>query len=292
MRAVKLPVVVGVDGSEASLRAAEWAADEAVLRELPLRIVYASLWERYEGSAVAEDLGERAEDVSARDIVDLAARRAAHGRPQLKVTTDILPEDAEHALVGEGRNASVLVVGTRGRGGLAEVLLGSVSLGVAGRADCPLVVLRGSHDNQTVRPVRGRVVVGVGEGADDAPVVRFAAEEALRRGVPLHAVRAWRRPAREITGEAPTAGEPGGTHERRAAEALEAALAGVPPETRVHRHTVEGHARGVLETASREADLLVVGTRRRRGQYGFQLGRVTLAVLHHSTCPVAVVRHM
>ncbi|WP_077797018.1 universal stress protein [Streptomyces sp. JHA26] len=288
---MKLPVVVGVDGSEASLRAAEWAADEAALRELPLRIVYASLWERYEGTALSEDLGEPSEEVRAQDIVDTAARRAERGRPDLEVTTDILPEEAEHALVGEGRNASLLVVGTRGRGGLAEFLLGSISLGVAGRADCPVVVLRGSHDNQTARPVRGRVVVGVGEGADDAAVVRFAAEEALRRGVPLEAVCAWRRPAHEAPPDPLTTGEPARTHEQRAAEALDAALADVPPEAQVHRHTVEGHARGVLEAASREADLLVVGTRRHRGQYGLQLGRVTLAVLHHSTCPVAVVRH-
>ncbi|MFD5448122.1 universal stress protein [Streptomyces sp. NPDC003470] len=287
---MKLPVVVGVDGSEASLRAAEWAADEATLRGLPLRIVYASLWERYEGTNLAEDLAKPPEEVRAQDIVDTAARRAVRRRPDLGVTTGILPEEAEHALVGEGRNASLLVVGTRGRGGLTELLLGSVSLGVAGHADCPVVVLRGSHDNQAGRAVRGRVVVGVGEGAADAAVVRFAAEEALRRGVPLDAVRAWRRPAHE-TAE-PTTGEPAGTHEREAAEVLDAALTGVPPEVRVHRHTVEGHARSVLEAASREADLLVVGTRIHRGQYGLQLGRVTLAVLHHSTCPVAVVRHM
>ncbi|WP_318216979.1 universal stress protein [Streptomyces sp. SCL15-6] len=288
---MKLPVVVGVDGSEASLRAAEWAADEAALRELPLRIVYASLWERYEGTALSEDLGEPWEEVRAQDIVDTAARRAERGRPTLQVTTDILPEEAEHALVGEGRNASLLVVGTRGRGGLAEFLLGSTSLGVAGRADCPVVVLRGSHDNQTARPVQGRVVVGVGEGADDAVVIRFAAEEALRRGVPLEAVCAWRRPAHEMTEDPLTTGKPARTHEQRAVEALDAALADVPPEVQVRRHTVEGHARRILEAASREADLLVVGSRHHRGQYGLQLGRVTLAVLHHSTCPVAVVRH-
>ncbi|MFG3551723.1 universal stress protein [Streptomyces sp. NPDC047725] len=288
---MRRPVVVGVDGSEASLRAAEWAADEAALCELPLRIVYASLWERYEGTDLAEDLGEPPDAVRGHDIVGTAARRAERRRPDLRVSTDVLPEEAAHALVREGRRASLLVVGTRGRGGLAEFLLGSVSLAVAGHADCPVVVLRGSHDNQATHAVRGRVVVGVGEGADDTAVVRFAAEEAQRRGVPLAAVRAWRVPAHESAESTPATGEPARTYERRAAEALDAALADVPPEVQVHRHTVEGHARGVLEAASREADLLVVGTRRHRGQYGLQLGRVTLAVLHHAACPVAVFRH-
>ncbi|MET8573055.1 universal stress protein [Streptomyces sp. NPDC004783] len=288
---MRRPVVVGVDGSEASLRAAEWAADEAALCELPLRIVYATLWERYEGTDLAEDLEEPPDGVRGHDIVNAAARRAERRRPDLRVTTDVLPEEAAHALVREGRRASLLVVGTRGRGGLAEFLLGSVSLAVAGHADCPVVVLRGSHDNQATRAVRGRVVVGVGEGADDTAVVRFAAEEARRRGVPLAAVRAWRVPAHEPAESTPVTGGPARTYERRAAEALDAALADVPPEVQVHRHTVEGHARGVLEAASREADLLVVGTRRHRGQYGLQLGRVTLAVLHHAACPVAVVRH-
>lgn len=46
---MELPLVVGVDGSEPSMRAVDWAADEAALRGVPLRLVYASLWERYEG---------------------------------------------------------------------------------------------------------------------------------------------------------------------------------------------------------------------------------------------------
>ncbi|MDF3142987.1 universal stress protein, partial [Streptomyces sp. T21Q-yed] len=57
------------------------------------------------------------------------------------------------------------------------------------------------------------------------------------------------------------------------------------------RRTVEGHARRVLVDASHEADLLVVGARRREGHFGLQLGRVAHAVLHHSACPVAVVPH-
>ncbi|MEU5321125.1 universal stress protein [Streptomyces sp. NPDC021056] len=290
-RALLAPVVVGVDGSEPSLRAVDWAADEAVLRGVPLRMVYACLWDRYEGAAVARDIGRPTALPLPQDIVGAAVQRARTRHPDLQVSADVVFEEPEYALFREGRDASVLVVGTRGRGGIAEMLLGSVSLAVAASADCPVIVLRGSHDNQAMPPVHGRVVVGVGEEVKESAVVRFAAEEARRRGVPLEAVRAWRCPAHETTDHPLLAGDPARLHEEKAVEELEAALQDVPADVDVHRRTVEGHARRVLVDASHEADLLIVGARRRDGRFGLQLGRVAHAALHHSACAVAVVPH-
>ncbi|MFJ2237991.1 universal stress protein [Streptomyces sp. NPDC087859] len=290
-RALLAPVVVGVDGSEPSLRAVDWAADEAVLRGVPLRMVYACLWDRYEGAAVARDIGRPTALPLPQDVVGAAVQRARTRHPDVQVSADVVFEEPEYALFREGRDASVLVVGTRGRGGIAEMLLGSVSLAVAASADCPVIVLRGSHDNQAMPPVHGRVVVGVGEEVKESAVVRFAAEEARRRGVPLEAVRAWRCPAHETTDHPLLAGDPARLHEEKAVEELEAALQDVPADVDVHRRTVEGHARRVLVDASHEADLLIVGARRREGRFGLQLGRVAHAALHHSACAVAVVPH-
>jgi len=284
-----LPIVVGVDGSEASLRAVDWAADEATLRGAPLRLVYASLWERYEGTSIAEDLAKPDEQVLAEDVVDTAARRARRRQPELDVSAEVLAEEPEYALVRESRSASMLVTGTRGRSGLAEALLGSVSLIVAGHAQCPMVVVRGNHDNQARTGTHGRVVVGVGEKPAGSAAVRFAFDEARRRGVQVEAVRAWRWPAVESTDHPLMSGEPARLHEQQAVEALDAALQDVPPDVEARRRTVEGHARPVLVDASRDADLLVVGARRRSGHYGLQLGRVAHGVLHHSTCPVVIV---
>jgi nucleotide-binding universal stress UspA family protein len=191
--------------------------------------------------------------------------------------------------VRESRSASALVTGTRGRSGLAEALLGSVSLTVAGHAQCPVIVVRGNHDNQARTGTHGRVVLGVGERPAGSAAVRFAFEEARRRGVPVDVVRAWRCPAHESTDHPLMAGEPARLHEQQAVEALETALQDVPDDVESHRRIVEGHARTVLVDASRDADLLIVGARRRPGHYGLQLGRVAHGVLHHSTCPVAVV---
>ncbi|MFF9000456.1 universal stress protein [Streptomyces achromogenes] len=284
-----LRIVVGVDGSEPSLRAVEWAADEAVLRGASLRLVYASLWERYEGAALAEELGKPSEEVMAEDIVATAERRARRRQPDLGITTDILPEEAEYCLIRESRGALLMVLGCRGRSGVTEALLGSVSVTVAGHAHCPLIVLRGSHDNQVRPGPAGRIVLGVGEKPADSAAVRFAAEEASLRGAGLEAVRAWRRPVHEPRAHPLIVGQPAHLEETEAAELVEEALATVPDGLRVRRRTVEGFARDALLAVSRDADLLVVGARRRQGHFGLQLGRVAHGVLHHAVCPVAVV---
>nr|WP_285558377.1 universal stress protein [Streptomyces hygroscopicus] len=282
------PLVVGVDGSEPSLRAVDWAADEAALRGLPLRLVHASLWERYEGTAPAEDLGKPSEEVMAEDVVETAARRAHRRRPGVEVTTDVLPEEPEYALVRESRTAAAVVLGSRGRSGLTEAVLGSVSATVAGHAHCPVIVLRENHDDR-VRSAAGRVVLGVGARQKDAAAVRFAVEEARLRGVPLEAVRAWRRPAHGAPHHAVPSGGPVASPEARAAGELAAAVRDVPSGTASRRRTVEGPAHRALIDASADAGLLVIGARRREGRHGPALGRVAHAVLHHAGCPVAVV---
>ncbi|QNE74291.1 universal stress protein [Streptomyces finlayi] len=283
---MNLPLVVGVDGSEPSLRAVDWAADEAALRGVPLRIVYASLWERYEGPALAPEVGSSSGRVTAQDILAAAALRALRHHAELPTTTADVPEEPEYALVREGRNASALVMGTRGRSGLADLLLGSVSLTVATQANCPVIVIRGNHSNRAVGGRHGHIAVGVADVPTAA--VRFAYAEAKRRDVPLEAVRAWRCPMHETVDHPLLTGDPERLYEERAARELEAALAEAPVEVRLRRRTVEGPARSVLLAASRDAGLLIVG-RRRPGHLGPRLGRVVHTVLHHSGCPVVVV---
>ncbi|MEU2563204.1 universal stress protein [Streptomyces longispororuber] len=302
---MELPLVVGVDGSEHSLRAVAWAADEAVLRGVPLRLVHAASREDEEETALPGEPGRfavafafasaSASKERADAVVDAAARRARRGHQDLRVSVRVRNEEPVPALVRESRNATALVVASRGRSGVVELLLGSVSLGVAARADCPVIVLRGSHDNQARAGTRQRVVVGVGEGPECAAAVAFACAEAERRQVTLEAVRAWRRPVRyDASGPARSPEEPASAARRRAADGLAAALRGAVadhPSVAVLQHPVEGFVRRALLDASYRADLLVVGARRRRAHLGpgLHLGRVAHALLHHSACPVAVV---
>ncbi|MFD7880337.1 universal stress protein, partial [Streptomyces sp. NPDC059766] len=171
----------------------------------------------------------------------------------------------------------------------AAALLGSVSLTVAGHTHCPLIVVRDTHDAPAPAGTPGRVVVGVGEQPAGSAAVRFAVEEARRRGVPLEAVRAWRGPAHGSSGHPLFGGEPAHLHRQQAVETLEAALLDLPADVELHGRTVEGHAGTVLVDASRDAGLLVVGAAPRHGHHGLRLGRVAHGVLHHAACPVAVV---
>lgn len=284
------PLVVGVDGSESSLRATDWAADEALRHDVPLRLVYASQWQRYEGAALATGPGRPDEQVIAENIVGTAAERVRHRTPAVKVVTDVLPEDTVGALLREGHFAFALVTGSRGRGDIAGLLLGSVSLSVAARAHCPVIVVRG--DKAGLAGTHERIMLGVGDADIDSAAVRFAFREAEVRGCTLDLVRAWRRPAHETTDHPLLVGDPAHYHEDRATALLEEAVKAAArdhPGVRVRRDPVEGTTRKVLVARSAAADLLIVGARRRHSHFGLQLGRVGHTVLHHASCPVAVV---
>ncbi|MFF7728800.1 universal stress protein [Streptomyces sp. NPDC008001] len=285
------PVVVGVDGSDGSLAALDWATEEATRFGLPLRVVYASLWERYEG-AVPSFTGERpAEEVAAQHIAASSEQRARQLSPGLAVHAVTAPDDAVEALVEESDSSSVVVTGSSGRGAVKELLLGSVSLAVAGRANCPVVVVRGEERN--VKGMSHRVVVGVGEADEAATAVRFAFREAEARGCELQAVRAWRTPQQPTD---PTTGleSAARSHEQWAGavldEVLEEAVA-AHPDVPVTRTVVEGPAHRALLGPAADADLLVLGATRRQDGFGLHLGRVTHTALHRAGCPVAVVPH-
>lgn len=291
MGAVELPVVVGVDGSDQSLPALDWAADAAARHGVPLRIVHASLWGEYEGTESSAGTTRFAEPVPAGRILALAERRVRARRPDLAISTETVAEDPAIALTREGRNASAVVTGSRGRGVLSGLLLGSVSLAVAARADCPVIVVRGAEHRR--EGTGGRVVLGAGDETDGTAAAWFAFREAEARGAELLAVRAWRAPAHAPRPHPLLAGEPALAHEESASFTLEELLRepqDLHPGVTVTRRTAEGPARKVLLDASRSADLTVVGARRREGHHlGLQLGLVSHAVLHHAECPVAVV---
>ena len=140
-------ILVGVDGSECSLRALDFAAEEAALRDVPLRIICA--WEMpevafavsaYPEEILTEILAGIQED--ARAIVAEAKTRVAELKPALTVKTKVVKGHPGPMIVKEAKDAVLVVVGNRGRGGVASVLLGSVSHHVVHLAPCPVTVVR------------------------------------------------------------------------------------------------------------------------------------------------------
>lgn len=284
------PLVVGVDGSDPSLAALDWAVDEAVARRVPLLVVHASRWDEYSSVEPSFALSRPSFQVFADHLAASAVERAARRSAGLKVTSKVLPEDPALALVRLAEEASAVVVGSRGHGELAELLLGSVSLAVAARSVAPVIVVRGLEKPYEIHALP-TVAVGIDDPAEAAFALDFAFREAELRGASVTAVHAWRCPAQEVPDYPRTA--PGG-HLRRAENRVTEALrepTTARPGIAVRREIVQGTARAALLDASTAADLLVVGARRRQGRTGMQLGPVNHAVLHHAHCPVAVVPH-
>ncbi|MFB6978229.1 universal stress protein [Streptomyces scopuliridis] len=287
---MELPVVVGVDGSEGSLQAVDWAAAEAERTGQTLKILYASLWEHYEGTLPRFAMGRPSEQVFAENLVATTEERVRRLAPDVKVSGEVEPEAPVDALVREGNHAALLVLGPRGHGPIAEMLLGSVSLAVAGRARCPVVVARGAEQNR--RAMYGRVVLGVGDTTGSTIAARFAFREASSRDCELVAVRAWRCPPYENMPYPLIGGEQARAYRQEADECVDRVLGVVDadyPEVAVQRRLAQGTAHQALLEETPGADLLVVGAQRRKAAFGLQLGRVSHAVLHHAGCPVAVV---
>lgn len=290
MGVMELPVVAGVDGSEGGFRALDWAAGEAARRGLPLRIVHASVWEHYEGvrSGPAED--RPSEQVLAESLVAMAKDRARGPAAGVEVTTGIRPDEPVTALMEESADAALLVLGSREHGPLTGRFPGSLSLSVAARARCPVVVVRGREPETGARP--GRVVLGVGDTAASGVTARFAFREARSRGCELVAVRAWRGPRHLAVPRPPSGDDRLRTYQRQADEYVDTALSAAGEdagEVTVRRVVVRGTAHRTLLEAAAPADLLVVGARRAHGDFGPQLGQVDHAMLRDAPCPVAIV---
>ena len=137
-------ILVGVDGSESSIRALEWAADLAERTGATLRAVITWEWPTSYGWAFAFPSGYDPTS-DATKVLDgaLAPVRTAH--PGVQIDEAVVEGHPAQVLVGESPEADLLVVGSRGHGAFAGMLLGSVSEHCVSNARCPVVVVRDRH---------------------------------------------------------------------------------------------------------------------------------------------------
>ncbi|MDT3445464.1 MULTISPECIES: universal stress protein [unclassified Pseudofrankia] len=135
------PVVVGVDGSDPSLTALRWAAHAAAVRKVPLRVIHA--WGGYDPMYAEVLVGAQGLLVKQADeVLAQAVKLGLADAPRLTVESVVSPESAIRALLREAREAQLLVVGSRGHGGFARLLLGSVSNQCVLHADSDVAVVR------------------------------------------------------------------------------------------------------------------------------------------------------
>jgi nucleotide-binding universal stress UspA family protein len=280
------PIVAATDGSQESLRAAEWAVREAALRGAPLRIVSAvALLPRMIGGhamsgydTVADTIREHRDQALA-----AAAERAAKAAPGLLIDTDHLDGPPAEAVTASGSGALMLVVGSRGVGAFAAMVLGSVSRYAATHASCPVVVVREGAES-----TRRQVGIGIGDLENTASLT-FAFEEAALRKASLIAVHSWHLPESDISRAGPAFPESAGyVAETETAKRLEQLLDGWRakyPDVPVSQDLVHGHPGRALAGLSARADLVVLG--RRSAHHG--PGSVMHAVLSHAHGPVVTV---
>nr|WSW70513.1 universal stress protein [Streptomyces sp. NBC_00995] len=286
MADTELPVIAAVDGSAHSDDALDWAAREASGRGLPLMIVHVRLLTRRSGQETQQ---REAEELLARSV-----QRVNRVAPGLRPTTLAPLDFPSAALVSLSRDASLVVVGSRGLGGFRSLVLGSNSLATASMAKCPVVVVStGRPDEEPGRStteVFRDVVAGVAADESSDAVLEFAFETAAARpGARLRIVHGWTMFSSMLSGGPVFDREAAACSAERSLAELTAGRGERYPQVEVVKEPVHGSASRTLVTASATAALTVIGRRKGGESLGLGLSPVAQTTLTHALGPVAVV---
>lgn len=291
-------IVVGVDGSPGSRAALTWALTAAARRGADVEVVAAFAVDLYWIDAYLlepEALGELRTDTEQRAralVAEVRSDPAVAGVPgsaDTGVEVVALAGGASENLVHRAESADLLVVGSRGRGGVRSTLLGSVALHVSSHAACPVVVVHGTASP----PSSGTVVVGLDHSDHARAALLTAVEEAARTGARVDALLAFEVP-HYWSDLAPVMGPVLGETREQALKRGEAIVSDVLGPGPVLRGTVrvvavEGSPGEALVRHAADSALLVVGSRSRSRLRGMVLGSVALHCVVHAACPVMVV---
>ena len=278
-------ILVGVDASQGSRGAARWALEEASRRNAEALAVYA--WHIPAMAYGAPGYGvSYADDFVAAGLALIDDAIGQSSREDVKVEPRVVEGSPAKVLSHEAEQPDIelVVVGSRGHGGVTGLLLGSVSHALSHQCPKPLVIVPQAG---SVR-ARGRIVVGIDGSSDADTALRWAAREARQREGTLQVILA--------CSDAKFAHyvEESGRHSSVAAgqELVDAAVAALGPTgVTIERAAVEGSPAQVLVDAAGSADLLVVGTRGLgRAREAIQ-GSVSHACAHRSPVPVAIIPH-
>lgn len=270
-------VVVGYDGSPAADLALTWAAGAASLENLSVKAVMVDGLSVAPGSAPDRE----AEHEHAAHVQGILKEVGAEGMLERRSGT-VVP-----VLLEAARDASILVVGSHGRGRVAEALLGSVSQHVARHASCPVVVVRAP-----AQPSAARIVVGIDGSGGSAAALEFACRRAELSGEVVVAVHAWNvgNVLVDRQGQLPdTIGLAIEDSELLLSESV-AGVRAAHPDVTLLQEAIPVAPGLALVDASATASLVVTGSRGRGAFAGMLLGSVSHELLCRAHCPVAIVR--
>ena len=288
-----LGIVVGVDGSQSSTVAVEWAARDAEMRNVALRVVYVVAPVAAEIPA-PPDYARWQED-QARQIIE-AAHKVAVGASSpnraSQVTSEVLYAPIVPALVDLSKQADMVVVACRGEGAVARALLGSVSSGLVHHAHCPVAVIH-DEDPLTARSPDAPVVVGIDGSPTSELATEIAFDEASRRGVGLVVLHAWTDMGPLEFPSINWAPIEWRNIKDQEEEVLAERLCGWQeryPDVVVHKIVMSDRPAPRLLEQAQTAQLVVVGSHGRGGFPGMLLGSVSTAVVNAAQIPVIIAR--
>lgn len=287
-------VVVAVDGSEASKVAVQWAARTAMKRDIPLRLASSYSMPQFlyaEGMVPPQEIYDELQ-AETMDKIEEAREVAYAEAPNIKIGHTIAEGSPIDMLLEMSKSCTMIVMGSRGLGGLSGMVMGSVSAAVVSHAECPVVVVR--EDSAVEGLEQGPVVVGVDGSAVSEKATEYAFAEASARGVELHAVHTWM----DMQVQASLAGLSAAQQQWQVVEEeqhalLSERLAGFQaeyPDVVVEKVVTRDRPVRALVDAAAEAQLLVVGSHGRGGFKGMLLGSTSRALLQSAPCPMMVVR--
>lgn len=288
-------IVVAVDGSDAGAAAVAWAANAAAKRSAPLKLVTAYTMPQFmyaDGMIPPQELYDQLEDEAMEKIND--AREIVKGFDEsIEVSYYIGEATPIDLLLQLSEDADIVVMGSRGLGGLSGLVLGSVSSAVVSHAACPVVVVRKDND-VTVENKYGPVVVGV-DGSDiSRKALDYAFREADARGATLRAVHSWAdaQVQTSLVGLAAVQSQLDAmsAQERKILQDELAPMREKYPEVTVEEVVERDRPIQVLKENSDDAQLLVLGSHGRGGFRGMLLGSTSRALLQYAPCPMMVVR--
>jgi nucleotide-binding universal stress UspA family protein len=281
-------IIAATDGTDPGKAAVRWAAEEAARRGRLLRILHVFDWDRSNADYDYDGHYAEAERQFAESVIVDALSLARTVAPQLPIKTDMLIGRAAIRLPAVTDDAELVVLGSRGRGGFASLLLGSVSQRVATHAPCSVVVVRGRGS-----VTEGSIAVGIDDSPSDEQVLETAFEAADGRGCALAVVHACQPPIPLWLREAPITEASGPDPDAEQRSRIEDRLApwrakypGVPIKTTLSHES----AAAALVEASRGARLVVVGSHNHGILTSTIMGSTGLQLLHHAQCPVYISR--
>ena len=286
-------ILVGVDGSDASYKATWWAANYAKHAGLTLQIVCAYSLPSYAAVSFDATYTAMGDDNAAHsDAQEILSRAKAIADEQgVEAATLIVTGDPASVFVELSRNYNLIVIGNRGKGGLAERLLGTTSSSLPAYAYCPVVVVPYTDDDGNLMHLSNtitKVAVGADESKWGVKALDIAASFADSWGAELDVISAVPK-IDGVTGS--------GTDEERGVMAsylddLEVRvhpLREEHPGLTINKQLVPGSAVNALTEASHNHDVVIVGSRGRGGFTGLLLGSTSQGLLQHSVSPVYVV---